>query len=66
MDWADTDVHGVYVQRVRSRRRCLSCPKAARKRVTHNLMSNGLCMADGCEWHVYQMQRKSTPPKDRP
>lgn len=55
--WASAAVHGVEVERVDTRLRCLSCPKGARKRVTHALMSNGLAMASGCEWHAYKLLR---------
>lgn len=58
--WANVAVHGVDVERVDppTRLRCLFCPKGERKRITHALMSNGLAMASGCEWHAYQQLRK--------
>lgn len=51
--WANTDVHGVSMARIVTRKRCLLCPKGARKRITHAIVSNGFTMASGCEWHAY-------------
>lgn len=58
MTWASIAVHGRYIRKLAKppRKRCRSCPKGQRQRVTHQLLSNGVVMAEGCEFHVYQLR----------
>ena len=64
--WANVEIHGLGVRRHQSRRRCGFCAKGARKRVTHALVSNGLVMGEGCEWHAYRELRSSHEPMKNP
>jgi hypothetical protein len=56
--WGSQSVHGLDVVRVKSRYRCLWCPKGQRKPVTHQARANGVTLAQGCEWHLMRHVRR--------
>ena len=57
--WGSAEHHDLTVRRLDKPllKRCLSCPTGKRKRITHAVLANGVCLASGCEFHAYKHAR---------
>ena len=57
--WGSIVHHALYVEPIgKSRRR--NCLCGCRKRSTHRLMANGVCMSTGCELHMRRLARQGS------
>jgi len=57
--WGSTDLHALYVQaHAPMKKGWRMCRCGCRKRETHGVFANGMCMASGCEMSAYRTKRQ--------